>query len=119
MFFSSRILQPVFGGDAKLVVLGIMGIGTPFNFIPGLLPSVSCPHLALASDKLISQSFGSKRILLVSALGTCLFAILLGTGLNLHNQVLSGVSVIGFVIAFSIGLAPIGDFPEWIILAGR
>ncbi|KAI9637137.1 putative vacuolar membrane protein [Dioszegia hungarica] len=97
MYFSSRILQPVFKAESKLVVLGIMAVGTPFNFLPGLLPS----------------SIGSKRILLTSALGTSLFSLLLAIGLNSSNQALSGTAVICFVISFSIGLAPIA----WVVLS--
>lgn len=40
MYFSTRIFTPVFHANSKLVALGIMAIGIPFNFVPGLLPSV-------------------------------------------------------------------------------
>ena len=41
MYFSSKILSPVFQGDSKLVALFVMAIGIPFNFAPGVLPEVS------------------------------------------------------------------------------
>jgi hypothetical protein len=46
-------------------------------------------------------------------LGTSLFALLLGIGLNAENQALSGTAVISFVILFSCGLAPI----PWVVLS--
>lgn len=51
-------------------------------------------------------------MLLASSASTALFSLLLGIGLNLHNQVLSGLSVVAFVISFSLGLAPMA----WVIL---
>lgn len=51
-------------------------------------------------------------MLLASSALTALFSLLLGIGLNLHNQVLSGLSVVAFVISFSLGLAPMA----WVIL---
>lgn len=59
------------------------------------------------------QSFGTKRMLLLSSTLTTLFSILLAIGLNQHLRALSGVSVIGFVISFSIGLAPMA----WVVLS--
>ena len=40
MYFSTRIFAPIFQANSKLVALGIMIIGIPFNFVPGLLPTV-------------------------------------------------------------------------------
>ena len=37
MFFSSKILKSTFGGSSKLVSLGMMAVGIPFNFLPGVL----------------------------------------------------------------------------------
>jgi len=51
-------------------------------------------------------------MLLASSALTALFSLLLGIGLNMHNQVLSGLSVVAFVISFSLGLAPMA----WVIL---
>jgi hypothetical protein len=51
-------------------------------------------------------------MLLASSALTALFSLLLGIGLNKHNQVLSGLSVVAFVISFSLGLAPMA----WVIL---
>jgi hypothetical protein len=51
-------------------------------------------------------------MLLASSALTALFSLLLGIGLNLHNQILSGLSVVAFVISFSLGLAPMA----WVIL---
>lgn len=45
MFFSTRILKTVFQAQSRLVALGMMAIGIPFNFVPGLLPKVR--HKAL------------------------------------------------------------------------
>lgn len=56
---------------------------------------------------------GSKRLLILSSLGTALSALVLGIGLNTHAQALSGVSIILFVLFFSIGLAPI----PWVVLS--
>ncbi|ORY27082.1 putative vacuolar membrane protein [Naematelia encephala] len=97
MYFSTRILSSVFHGNSKLVTLGIMGIGIPFNFVPGLLPN----------------SFGSRRLLITSAMGTAISSILLAIGLNTHAQALSGVGVVAFVLSFSIGLAPMA----WVVLS--
>lgn len=41
MYFSTKILSPVFKGDSKLVALFVMAVGIPFNFAPGFLPEVS------------------------------------------------------------------------------
>jgi hypothetical protein len=41
MYFSTRILSSVFTAQSRYVVLFIMSIGIPFNFVPGLLPEVS------------------------------------------------------------------------------
>jgi hypothetical protein len=41
MYFSTKILSPVFQGDSKLVALFVMAVGIPFNFAPGFLPEVS------------------------------------------------------------------------------
>lgn len=116
MYFSSKILSPVFQGDSKLVALFVMAIGIPFNFVPGFLPEVrGRKSLALKSTcQLIRepQSFGTKRMLLLSSTLTTLFSILLAIGLNQHLRALSGLSVIGFVISFSIGLAPLA----WVVL---
>lgn len=119
MYFSSKILSPVFQGDSKLVALFVMAIGIPFNFVPGFLPEVSWSKLSgpmtvsffeLTADS--GQSFGTKRMLLLSSSLTTLFSILLAVGLNQHLRALSGISVIGFVISFSIGLAPLA----WVVL---
>jgi MFS family permease len=55
----------------------------------------------------------SRRTLLISATGTTLFSLLLALGLNTHSQSLAGCAVIGFVIAFSFGLAPV----PWVVLS--
>jgi SP family facilitated glucose transporter-like MFS transporter 3 len=51
-------------------------------------------------------------MLLASSALTAFFSLLLGIGLNMHNQALSGLSVVAFVISFSLGLAPMA----WVIL---
>lgn len=40
MYFSTKILGPVFHDSSKLVALFVMAIGIPFNFVPGCLPQV-------------------------------------------------------------------------------
>jgi hypothetical protein len=40
MYFSTRILSTVFSTESRYVVLFIMGIGIPFNFVPTVLPEV-------------------------------------------------------------------------------
>jgi len=40
MYFSTKILGPVFRDSSKLVALFVMAIGIPFNFVPGCLPQV-------------------------------------------------------------------------------
>ena len=41
MYFSTKILGPVFHDNSKLVALFVMAVGIPFNFVPGCLPQVS------------------------------------------------------------------------------
>lgn len=41
MYFSTKILGPVFLDNSKLVALFVMAVGIPFNFVPGCLPQVS------------------------------------------------------------------------------
>lgn len=111
MYFSTKILAPVFQGDSKLIALTVMAVGIPFNFVPSVLPAVSCSDgcTRLPADV---QSVSSKRLLLVSSFGTSLTALLLGIGLNAHNRALSATSVFAFALVFSIGLAPI----PWVVL---
>lgn len=52
-------------------------------------------------------------MLLLSSTLTTTFSILLAIGLNQHLRALSGISVIGFVISFSLGLAPMA----WVVLS--
>lgn len=59
------------------------------------------------------QSIGTRRLLLVSAAGTSLFSLLLAFGLNMNQQALSLVGTIGFVLSFSMGLAPL----PWAVLS--
>lgn len=67
----------------------------------------------MGGTRLTTQRFGTKRLLLLSSTLTTLFSVLLGIGLNRHLRALSGASVIGFVISFSIGLAPMA----WVVLS--
>jgi len=113
MYFSTGILAPVFGGDSKLVALAVMAVGIPFNFVPGLLPSVRLDFRFVAENGANTQSLGSKRLLLASATGTCLTALSLGFGLNAHARAISAVSVFLFVLCFSSGLAPV----PWVVLS--
>ena len=55
----------------------------------------------------------SRTTLLISAGGSTLISFLLALGLNTHSQPLSGAAVIGFVVSFSFGLAPVA----WVVLS--
>lgn len=111
MYFSTKILAPVFQGDSKFIALTVMAVGLPFNFVPSILPAV-CPFSLQPMRPANAQSVTSKRLLLFSSLGTSLTALLLGIGLNAHNRALSASSVFAFALVFSIGLAPV----PWVVL---
>jgi hypothetical protein len=107
-----QVLAPVFQGNSKLIALTVMAVGSPFDFVPGLLPSVRTPLHPYPSA--CSSSVGRiQRLLLISSFGTSLTALLLGIGLNAHDRALSAMSVFAFALSFSIGLAPI----PWVVLS--
>jgi MFS family permease len=76
--------------------------------IQPLLPNLLCSAPAHTHAQL-----PTKPALLLSALLTALFSTLLAIGLNTHTQPLAGASILLFVIAFSLGLAPLA----WVVLA--
>jgi len=76
------------------------------------LPALGTSIFLADNIRAHSQSFTSKRLLLISSFGTSLTALLLGIGLNTHNRALSATSVFAFALSFSIGLAPI----PWVVL---
>ncbi|WWC66404.1 uncharacterized protein I206_100306 [Kwoniella pini CBS 10737] len=96
MYFSTRILTPVFKSNSRLIALFVIIIKLPITCVPAFL----------------IERVGSRRLLLYPTVFMSIAAVLLAFGINYDAQALSVIGVFSFVIAFSIGLGPI----TWVIL---
>ncbi|RSH92765.1 hypothetical protein EHS25_008211 [Saitozyma podzolica] len=96
MYFSTRILTPVFQGNSRYIALAIVMMKLPVTTLPAFL----------------IERVGSKPILLFSSTIMSVAALLLAVGLNTDAQALSVIGILSFVAAFSVGLGPV----TWVVL---
>ncbi|OWZ31874.1 vacuolar membrane protein [Cryptococcus neoformans var. grubii Br795] len=96
MYFSTRILTPVFQGNSRLMALIVVLIKLPITVLPVFL----------------IERLGSRRLLVLPTSIMCFAALLLALGINTNAAGLSIVGIILFVAAFSIGLGPV----TWVVL---
>ncbi|OXH24151.1 vacuolar membrane protein [Cryptococcus neoformans] len=96
MYFSTRILTPVFQGNSRLMALIVVLIKLPITVLPVFL----------------IERLGSRRLLVLPTSIMCFAALYLGLGINTNAAGLSIVGIILFVAAFSIGLGPV----TWVVL---
>lgn len=97
MYFSTRILKPVFNGNSRLIALFIVMFKIPLTALPATF---------------IEKS-GTRPILLFSSFTMILWAVLLAIGLNIHSATLSAVAMVSYVSFFSCGLGPV----SWVVLS--
>ncbi|KAK8866056.1 hypothetical protein IAR55_001207 [Kwoniella newhampshirensis] len=96
MYFSTRILTPVFKNNSRLVALFIVILKIPITILPAFL----------------IERLGTRRLLLIPTAVMSLAALLLAFGINNDAPALSITSIFLFVSAFSIGLGPV----TWVVL---
>ncbi|WWC86392.1 uncharacterized protein L201_001268 [Kwoniella dendrophila CBS 6074] len=96
MYFSTRILTPVFQSNSRLIALFIIITKLPITILPAFL----------------IERLGSHRLLLIPTCFMAIAAVLLGLGINYDAQALSVTGIFSFVIAFSMGLGPV----TWVVL---
>ena len=97
MYFSTRILKPVFSANSRAVALGIVAWKIPLTILPAF----------------IIERAGSRPILLFSSGFMVFAALLLVYGLNTDSGPVSAVAIVSFVSAYSVGLGPV----VWVVLA--
>ena len=97
MYFSTRILKPVFSGNSRSIALGIVCFKIPLTILPAT----------------IIERTGTRPILLTSALVMIFASLLLAYGLNTDSGPISAVAMISFVSFFSVGLGPV----TWVVLS--
>ncbi len=115
MYFSTRILTPVFHGESKYIAIGIVMVKIPFTMLSALIVRVRSLFLKIIIRTDCNnppQKASSRRILFASAAVMSIAALLLAIGLNTSNQPLCVISVLTFISAFSLGLGPV----TWIVL---
>jgi MFS family permease len=91
MYYSTNIFENSFGDVAKYVTIGTSGLNVVMTFI----------GLSLI-DRL-----GRKILLLISAFGMCIWAVLMTIGLRFDVSALQVVSIYVFVACYAIGLGMI------------
>ncbi|KIR55568.1 vacuolar membrane protein [Cryptococcus gattii Ru294] len=96
MYFSTRILTPVFQGNSRLMALIVILNKLPITILPAFL----------------IERLGSRRLLVLPTSIMCFAALLLAFGINANAAGLSILGIILFVVAFSIGLGPV----TWVVL---
>ncbi|WVO17288.1 hypothetical protein L204_104980 [Cryptococcus depauperatus] len=96
MYFSTRILTPVFGKRAQLMALFVVMIKIPITILPAF----------------VIERCGSKVFLVYPTAIMCLSALFLAIGINSDTPSLSIIALMLFVIAFSVGLGPV----TWVVL---
>lgn len=97
MYFSTRILKPVFNGNSRLIALFIVMFKLPLTALPAL----------------IIEKTGTRPILLFSSFTMIICSICLAIGLNINSAALSAVSMVSYVSFFSCGLGPV----SWVVLS--
>jgi len=116
MYFSTRILTPVFQNNSKYIALAIILTKIPMTLVPAIIVRVcsfpSCTKYSLTVSY-ICQRVGSKSILLGSAGTMALASVLLAIGINQNISGLSIIAIVTFVSAFSVGLGPV----TWAVLS--
>ncbi|WWC58633.1 uncharacterized protein I303_101177 [Kwoniella dejecticola CBS 10117] len=96
MYFSTRILTPVFQSNSRLIALFIIITKIPITCLPAFL----------------IERLGSRRLLIYPTCFMSIAAVVLAFGINYDAQALSVIGVFSFVIAFSVGLGPV----TWVVL---
>ncbi|OCF33909.1 hypothetical protein I316_04251 [Kwoniella heveanensis BCC8398] len=97
MYFSTRILTPVFQSNSRLIALFIIIIKLPITATPAFL----------------IERVGTHPLLLYPTVFMSISALLLAFGINNDIQALSVIAILSFVIAFSVGLGPV----TWVVPA--
>ncbi|WVQ97572.1 hypothetical protein IAU59_004686 [Kwoniella sp. CBS 9459] len=97
MYFSTRILTPVFQSNSRLIALFIIMIKLPTTVAPAFL----------------IERVGTHPLLLYPTVLMSISAFLLAFGINNDIQALSVIAILSFVIAFSVGLGPV----TWVVPA--
>ncbi|CAO3591659.1 unnamed protein product [Absidia cylindrospora] len=91
MYYSTSIFQTSFADDARYVTVGVAALNVALTIIAlGLI------------DRL-----GRKMLLLISAVGMCIFSVLMTIGLKFEISPLQVVCVMLFVASYAIGLGVI------------
>ena len=97
MYFSTRILKPVFQANSRSIALGIVLFKLPLTTLPAF----------------IIEKSGTRPILLVSSFMMVIWSLLLAYGLNTDSGPISAVAMVSFVAFFSFGLGPVA----WVVLS--
>ena len=109
MFFSTRVLEPVFKGSSKTIAVLIIIPKIPLTLLPAFLIKVRLTFKTHISRELIrAQRFGTKKIILQTTLLMGLSSLCLAMGINQDAPALSITGMTTFVSAFSVGLGPLG-----------
>ncbi|KAI8078757.1 general substrate transporter [Halteromyces radiatus] len=91
MYYSTSIFQNSFGDNARYVTVGVAAL------------NVALTILALG----LIDRLGRKILLFISAVGMCLFSVLMTIGLKYEISPLQVICVMMFVAAYAIGLGVI------------
>lgn len=97
MYFSTRILKPVFNGNSRTIALSIVIFKLPLTALPAL----------------VIEKTGTRPILLFSSFMMIIWSLLLAYGLNTDSGPIAAVGMISFVAFFSFGLGPVA----WVVLS--
>ena len=97
MYFSTRILKPVFSGNSRSIALGIVGFKLPLTVLPAF----------------IIERTGTRVILLISSAAMIAASLLLAYGLNADSGPAAATAILSFVGFYSVGLGPVA----WVVLS--
>lgn len=96
MYFSTRIMTPVFPGNAKVVALAIVMWKLPIT----------------ASPAVLIERIGAKPLLIIPTFVMALASLVLAIGINQSAGALAIAGIMVFVTAFSVGLGPV----VWVVI---
>ncbi|KAK1926694.1 putative vacuolar membrane protein [Papiliotrema laurentii] len=97
MYFSTRILKPVFNGNSRMIALSIVIFKLPLTALPAI----------------VIERSGTRPILLFSSFAMIIWALFLAYGLNADSGPMAAVGMVSFVAFFSFGLGPVA----WVVLS--